>query len=67
MVNASFAVEGDARPHWRACFTVESTETVRELGGKVLVEPVEIGDGSLAAVLDPQGALFTLFAGEVDP
>ena len=71
-VNASFTtVQGDAPPHWRACFTVESTETatrrVRELGGKVLLEPIEIPDGSLAMALDADGVLFSLFAGEVDP
>jgi predicted enzyme related to lactoylglutathione lyase len=71
-INASlFAAEGDARPYWRACFTVESTEAalerVRELGGSVVTEGVEIGDGSLASALDPQGALFMVFAGEVDP
>lgn len=40
---------------------------MRELGGLVLVEPSAIPDGSLAMVLDPEGAHFTLFAGEVDP
>lgn len=57
--------------HWRPCFTVESTdkalERVRELGGKQLSEPLDIGHGSVAMVLDPKGALFTMFAGEVDP
>jgi predicted enzyme related to lactoylglutathione lyase len=42
-------------------------ERVRELGGKGLVESLELGDGSIAMVLDPQGAVFALFAGEVDP
>jgi predicted enzyme related to lactoylglutathione lyase len=71
-INASlFVAEGAAPPDWRACFTVGSTETalerVRELGGTVLAEPVDIGDGSLASALDPQGALFMVYAGEVDP
>ncbi len=71
-VNASFfAARAGAPPHWRSCFTVESTEAaverVRNLGGTELRKPVEIGDGSLAIVRDPQGAVFTLFAGEVDP
>ncbi len=60
-----------APPDWRPCFTVESTETaverVRELGGKELFEPLELPDGSIAMVLDPQGAVVALFAGEVDP
>jgi uncharacterized protein len=62
---------GRRGPHWRPCFTVESTdkavERVRELGGQQLGEPLDIGHGSIAMVLDPQGALFTMFAGEVDP
>jgi predicted enzyme related to lactoylglutathione lyase len=71
-VNASFTtVEADAPALWRACFTVESTETatrrVRELGGTVLLEPIEIPDGRLAMALDPEGGLFSLFAGQVDP
>jgi predicted enzyme related to lactoylglutathione lyase len=71
-VNASFlAAEGGASPHWRPNFTVESTETavarIRDLGGTVLMEPVEIFDGSIAMGRDPQGALFSLFAGETDP
>jgi len=66
-----FAVQGGAPPHWRPVFTVESTETAmdqaRELGGTRLLEPLELPDGSIAMALDAQGALFGLFAGEVDP
>jgi predicted enzyme related to lactoylglutathione lyase len=68
---AFFAVQGDEPPHWRPNFTVESTEVaverVRALGGNALVGPLEIPDGSIAIVLDPQGAELALFAGEVDP
>jgi predicted enzyme related to lactoylglutathione lyase len=47
---------------------VEATlHRVRELGGSVLHGPLEIFDGKIALVLDPQGALFALFEGEVDP
>lgn len=42
-------------------------ERVRELGGRELLGPQEIPDGSIAIVLDPHGALFGVFAGEVDP
>jgi uncharacterized protein len=66
-----FALQAGTPPHWRPCFTVESTDTalewVRELGGRELVEPLDIGHGSIAMAHDPQGAVFTLFAGEVDP
>ncbi len=71
-INGSlFAAPDGAPAHWRTCFTVESTERslarVRELGGRQLGEPLDIGHGSVAMALDPQGALFTMFAGEVDP
>jgi predicted enzyme related to lactoylglutathione lyase len=71
-LNASFgAVEDGAPPHWRPYFTVESVEAalrrVRELGGSELLGPLEIFDGTTALVRDPQGALFALFEGEVDP
>jgi predicted enzyme related to lactoylglutathione lyase len=71
-LNASFfAVRDGAPAHWRPVFTVESTETaverVCELGGKQLLEPLELPDGSIAMVLDPQGVLFALFAGDTDP
>jgi predicted enzyme related to lactoylglutathione lyase len=68
---AVFTLEDDAPAHWRACFTVESNEAaldrVRALGGTVLLEPLDIGHGTLAMARDPQGAFFTLFAGEIDP
>jgi predicted enzyme related to lactoylglutathione lyase len=68
---AFFAAPEGAAPHWRPCFTVESTDKalqrVGELGGQQLMEPLDIGHGSIAMVLDPQGALFTIFAGETDP
>jgi predicted enzyme related to lactoylglutathione lyase len=68
---AVFALPEGMAPHWRPCFTVESTEKaverVRELGGEQLGEPLDIGHGSIAMVRDRKGALFTMFAGEVDP
>jgi predicted enzyme related to lactoylglutathione lyase len=71
-MNASFVpIEGGARPYWRPVFTVASTEAaagrVRELGGTVVLEPLEFSDGSIATALDPLGAEFSLFEGEVDP
>jgi hypothetical protein len=70
--NASvFRAPEGVRPHWRPCFTVASAEQatrrIRELGGTVLGEPLDIGDGSLALARDPQGAVFTVFEGETDP
>ena len=39
---------------------------VRELGGDTLVGPLDIGDGRISVVRDPQGAAFALFEGETD-
>jgi predicted enzyme related to lactoylglutathione lyase len=71
-VNGSFfAAPERTAGHWRPCFTVASTqetlERVRRLGGQQLRDPVDIGHGTIAMVRDPQGALFTVFAGETDP
>ena len=71
-INAAIFVAPEGTPpHWRPCFTVASTEEaverVIELGGRQLSEPLDIGHGTIAMVRDPQGAVFTLFAGEVDP
>lgn len=71
-INAAFFAAPEGVPsHWRPCFTVESTEKalerVRKLGGQQLSEPLDIGHGSIVMARDPHGALFTMFAGEVDP
>jgi uncharacterized protein len=71
-MNASFLATPEGAPaHWRPCFTVASTEAavgrVRTLGGEEVLPPMALPDGSLAVVRDPQGAVLSLFAGEVDP
>ncbi len=71
-LNASFfTVPHGAPPHWRPCFAVESTDAavdrVLEQGGTTVLAPRAMPDGSIALVRDPQGAVFALFAGEVDP
>jgi len=58
-------------PFWQPYFAVESLEAaqakVRDLGGRVLMEPVPVPSGAFVPVLDPQGAAFSLLAGELDP
>jgi predicted enzyme related to lactoylglutathione lyase len=60
-----------APPHWLAYFTVsgleESAGRVTAGGGTVLVPPTEIPAGRFLVAADPQGAVFALFEGEVDP
>jgi predicted enzyme related to lactoylglutathione lyase len=72
MLNATFSAAQPGEPvRWRPYFTVESTAIgiarVGELGGSVALPPIPVQDGSIALVLDPQGALFGLFEGETDP
>lgn len=72
MLNATLSAgQPGEPPHWRPYFTVESTaatvERVRDLGGRGLVGPLPIPGGSIAIALDPQGAVFALFEGRVDP
>jgi len=71
-LNANLSqVEGGAPPHWRPYFTVESVasalERIGELGGKTLAGPISLPEGGIAIALDPQGAVFALFEGRVDP
>lgn len=55
-----------APPHWMASVRVESVDQtaalVRELGGKVYLEPTDMPEvGRYAVCADPQGATFALF------
>jgi uncharacterized protein len=64
------AREAGVPSHWLVFFTVEDADAavsrIRELGGQVQVEPTEIPAGRFAVAVDPQGATFALFEGEVD-
>jgi predicted enzyme related to lactoylglutathione lyase len=54
----------DTPPHWSVCFAVaDANATVakaREQGATVVAEPVEMPIGRFAALIDPQGAPFTI-------
>lgn len=58
-------------PNWLLYFTVPSADAavahVRESGGTVLTGPVDATVGRIAVVRDPQGAMFALYEGDVDP
>jgi len=64
------AQHGDVPPAWLAYFTVpscdEAAARLGNLGGAVLAGPMNVGNGRIAVVRDPQGAAFALFEGEVD-
>ena len=51
-------------PHWGVYFTVDGTEAamdkVKELGGQVLMGPMDVEPGKFAVVADPQGAVFNI-------
>jgi uncharacterized protein len=59
-----------APPHWLVYFGSENVDDdarrVGELGGTVIVEPSDVPGGRIVVALDPQGAVFALFAGRFD-
>lgn len=52
--------------HWSAYFTVEDVDATvakaQELGGSVVVEPMDMAVGRMATIADPHGGTFTVFA-----
>jgi predicted enzyme related to lactoylglutathione lyase len=54
----------DTPPHWSVCFAVANadatTAKARAHGGTVVAEPVDMPIGRFAAIIDPQGAWFTI-------
>jgi predicted enzyme related to lactoylglutathione lyase len=61
----------DQPPAWTPYFGAESCEDAArratELGGRLLFGPLEVPTGHLAIAADPQGAVFGLVDGEMDP
>lgn len=60
-----------APPHWLAYFGIGDIDAglakVKELGGAELAGPIDIGIAKIGIVQDPQGAVFALYAGRMDP
>lgn len=78
IVKREGAINGGIRPaqdgepsHWLVYFTVakadEAAKEIREAGGRILAGPMNVTVGRIAIVADPQGAVFALFEGAVDP
>ena len=58
-------------PHWLVYFATEDIDAglakVEELGGTKLAGPMDIQIAKIAVVHDPQGAVFALYAGALEP
>jgi uncharacterized protein len=56
---------------WNAYFGADDVDraiaTIEDGGGSVTVPPREVPAGRFAVVADPQGAVLSLFEGELDP
>ena len=57
-------------PSWLTYFGIDDIDAglakLQELGGSKLAGPIDIGIAKLAVVADPQGAVFALYAGELE-
>ncbi|HET8592630.1 MAG TPA: VOC family protein [Solirubrobacterales bacterium] len=57
-------IPSEAPPYWEVYLAVEdldrAVETTKGAGGRLLVGPLEIPVGRIAALSDPQGAVFSL-------
>jgi uncharacterized protein len=62
--------EGDGPPHWMTFFGSPDVDAdagrIGELGGQVMVPPLDVPGGRILVAQDPQGAVFGLFAGRFD-
>jgi uncharacterized protein len=58
-------------PAWNLYFAVPDTEAAiaraGELGGQVVIGPMEVPGGRFAIIRDPQNAVFSVLDGELDP
>jgi uncharacterized protein len=62
--------DAPAPPHWLVYFGSGDVDVdagrIGELGGQVMVPPLEVPGGWIVVAQDPQGAVFGLFAGRFD-
>ena len=58
-------------PHWLVYFGTEDIDAglakVEELGGTKIAGPIDIQIAKIGIVQDPQGAVFALYAGDLEP
>jgi predicted enzyme related to lactoylglutathione lyase len=59
-----------APSHWLVYFGTESVDDgatrIAELGGRVIVGPMDVPGGRILVAMDPQGGVFGLFSGRYD-
>ena len=57
-------------PHWLVYFAVEDIDAAsakaQELGGSLMAGPIDIGIAKISVVVDPQGAIFALYDGQLE-
>ena len=57
-------------PHWGIYINVDDTDAVvekaRSLGAQVMAEPMDTPPGRMAALVDPQGAAFSVIEADAD-
>jgi predicted enzyme related to lactoylglutathione lyase len=62
--------DGGVPPHWLTYFGSADVDAdagkAGELGGQVMLPPMDVPGGRIAVVRDPQGAMFGLFGGRFD-
>ena len=62
--------DGGVPPHWLTYFGSADVDAdagkAGELGGQVMLPPMDVPGGRIAVTRDPQGAMFGLFAGRFD-
>jgi uncharacterized protein len=60
-----------AHPAWNLYFAVPDADAAvaraGELGGETVMEPMDVPAGRFAVLRDPEGAVFSVAAGELDP
>jgi uncharacterized protein len=58
-------------PYWLVYFGTEDTDAsvakAEELGGKRVIDPFDFPAGRIGILQDPQGAVFAVFAGDLEP
>jgi hypothetical protein len=61
---------GGAPSHWLVYFGSDDVDSdgarIAELGGQVMVGPMDVPGGRIVVAMDPQGAIFAIFSGRFD-